>query len=30
MNLEMTDAEMDQMFNSIDFDMSGKITYPEF
>ena len=30
MNLNLTEAEAQRIFNSIDFDWSGKITYPEF
>jgi len=30
MNLKLTKAEAESIFNSIDFDWSGKITYPEF
>lgn len=30
MELNLTDIEIQKIFNSVDFDWSGKITYPEF
>lgn len=30
MNVQINDKEVRDIFNSIDFDWSGHITYPEF
>jgi hypothetical protein len=30
MKVEASDFELENIFFSIDFDLSGKITYPEF
>ena len=30
MNIPLTDSELSQIFSCIDFDLSGKITFPEF
>lgn len=30
MKLELTPTEVEQIFNTIDFDLSGNITFPEF
>lgn len=30
MNLNLTEMEMRNIFNSIDFDLNGTISYPEF
>jgi Ca2+-binding EF-hand superfamily protein len=30
MHIPMTESELAQIYSCIDFDMSGKITYPEF
>ena len=30
MKIKLTEKEVKDIFNSIDFDWSGKITYPEF
>jgi hypothetical protein len=30
MNVNLAEMELQNIFYSIDFDMSGKVTYPEF
>ena len=30
MRIKLTDSELSNIFMSIDFDLSGQITYPEF
>jgi hypothetical protein len=30
MQVKLTDIELQNIFSSIDFDLNGKITYPEY